>query len=135
MPAHDGLRSDNGYGVNNARTATIEPNEQGTAGPVEMHPAWRALLQDIELMPQDQDFSFEPLARLEAVAQHADEKKGRLDPLWNELFPAEQARIVQLLVERVDVSLDGADIRLRTEGLTKLAEDLRAIKPESRRAA
>ena len=76
MPAHDGLRSDNGYGVKNARTATIEPNEQGTAGPVQMHPAWRALLQDIELMPQDQDFSFEPLARLEAVAQHADEKKG-----------------------------------------------------------
>ena len=61
MPAHDGLRSDNGYGVKNARTATIEPNEQGTAGPVQMHPAWRALLQDIELMPQDQDFSFEPL--------------------------------------------------------------------------
>ena len=27
----------------------------------------------------------------------------RLDPLWDELFPAEQARIVQLLVERVDV--------------------------------
>ena len=41
-----------------------------------LHPAWRALLQDIELMPQDRDFSFEPLARLEAVAQHADEKKG-----------------------------------------------------------
>ena len=73
MPAHDGLRSDNGYGVKNARTATIEPNEQGTAGPVQMHPAWRALLQDIELMPQDQDFSFEPLARLEAVAQHGDQ--------------------------------------------------------------
>ena len=63
------------------------------------------------------------------------EALGRLDPLWDELFPAEQARIVQLLVERVDVSLDGADIRLRTEGLTKLVEDLRAIKPESRRAA
>ena len=30
----------------------IEPNEQGTAGPVQMHPAWRALLQDIELMPR-----------------------------------------------------------------------------------
>ena len=27
------LRSDNGYGVKNARTATTEPNEQGTAGP------------------------------------------------------------------------------------------------------
>ena len=59
----------------------------------------------------------------------------RLDPLWDELFPAEQARIVQLLVERVDVSPDGADIRLRTEGLTNLVADLRAIKPEARRAA
>ena len=59
----------------------------------------------------------------------------RLDPLWDELFPAEQARIVQLLVERVDVSPDGADIRLRTEGLTNLVTDLRATKPKSRRAA
>jgi site-specific DNA recombinase len=59
----------------------------------------------------------------------------RLDPLWNELFPAEQARIAQLLVERVDVRLDGVDIRLRTEGLANLVTDLRAIKPDSRRAA
>jgi site-specific DNA recombinase len=40
-----------------------------------------------------------------------------LDLLWDELFPAEQARIVQLLVERVEVSTDGLTIRLRTEGL------------------
>ena len=59
----------------------------------------------------------------------------RLDPLWDELFPAEQTRIVQLLVERVDVSPDGADIRLRTEGLTNLVTDLRAINPGPRRAA
>jgi hypothetical protein len=59
----------------------------------------------------------------------------RLDPLWDELFPTEQARIVQLLVERIDVSPDGADIRLRTEGLTNLVADLRAFKPETRRAA
>jgi DNA invertase Pin-like site-specific DNA recombinase len=59
----------------------------------------------------------------------------RLDPLWDELFPAEQGRIVQLLVERVDVSPDGADIRLRNEGLTNLVADLRAVRPESRRAA
>jgi hypothetical protein len=53
----------------------------------------------------------------------------RLDPLWDEFFPAEQARIVQLLVERDDVSPDGADIRLRTEGLTNLVADLRAVRP------
>jgi hypothetical protein len=32
----------------------------------------RALLQDIELMPQNQDFGFQPSSRLEAVAQHTD---------------------------------------------------------------
>lgn len=47
-----------------------------------------------------------------------------LDPLWNELFPAEQARIVRLLVERVDVTMDSLSIRLRTEGLVGLAADL-----------
>jgi DNA invertase Pin-like site-specific DNA recombinase len=48
----------------------------------------------------------------------------RLDPLWEELFPAEQARIVQLLVERVDVIGDGIDIRLRVDGLAGLFRDL-----------
>jgi hypothetical protein len=49
----------------------------------------------------------------------------RLEPLWDELFPAEQARIVQLLVARVDVQLDRLDVRLRTAGLTKLVDELR----------
>jgi DNA invertase Pin-like site-specific DNA recombinase len=48
-----------------------------------------------------------------------------LDLLWNELFPAEQTRIVHLLVERVDVATDGARISLRREGLTQIAEELR----------
>jgi site-specific DNA recombinase len=49
----------------------------------------------------------------------------RFEELWNELFPAEQARIVQLLVERVDVSEAGADIRLRVDGLSTVFNDLR----------
>ena len=49
----------------------------------------------------------------------------RFDGLWNELFPAEQARIVHLLVERVDISGEGVRIRLRTEGLASLVRDLR----------
>lgn len=44
-------------------------------------------------------------------------------PLWDELFPAEQARIIQLL-ERVDVGEVGVDIRLQVEGLTNLLRDL-----------
>ena len=48
----------------------------------------------------------------------------QLEPLWDELFPAERARIVRLLVERVTVGPDGADIRLRVEGLASLVRDL-----------
>jgi hypothetical protein len=41
----------------------------------------------------------------EAEAREAPE---RLDPLWEELIPAEQARVVRLLVERVEVGPAGA---------------------------
>ena len=58
----------------------------------------------------------------------------QFDPLWDELFPAEQARIVQLLVERVDVEVDGLQIRLRADGLAHLYEEL-AGSAEARRAA
>jgi DNA invertase Pin-like site-specific DNA recombinase len=50
----------------------------------------------------------------------------QLDPLWDELFPAEQARIVQLLVERVQVDGTGIDVTLHTAGLVGLAAELRA---------
>jgi hypothetical protein len=52
------------------------------------------------------------------------EALARLEPLWDELFPAEQQRIVRSLVERVTVGLDGAEIRLRVEGLASLVRDL-----------
>ena len=54
----------------------------------------------------------------------------RLDPLWDQLFPAEQARILQLLVARVVVRLDSLEIRLRVEGISSVVEDLRRQEPE-----
>ncbi|WP_276199962.1 recombinase family protein [Chelatococcus sp. XZ-Ab1] len=58
-----------------------------------------------------------------------------LDPLWDELFPAEQTRIIQLLVERIDVGHDGVDIRLRVDGLAHLVRDLGGIAASRRDAA
>ena len=50
----------------------------------------------------------------------------QLDPLWDELFPAEQARIVALLVERVDIGTEGLNMRLRVDGLGGLAREMLA---------
>jgi site-specific DNA recombinase len=46
------------------------------------------------------------------------------DPLWTQLFPAEQSRIIELLVERVDVQTDRVDVRLRIAGVTSLIDEL-----------
>jgi hypothetical protein len=45
--------------------------------------------------------------------------------VWAELFPAEQARIVQLLVERVDVQENALEVRIRADGLASLLGELR----------
>jgi DNA invertase Pin-like site-specific DNA recombinase len=68
-------------------------------------------------------------AREEAPNLTEDEVRealARLDPLWDELFPGEQERIVRLLVERVDITDAGAEIRLNLEGLAGLARDMGA---------
>ena len=49
-----------------------------------------------------------------------------LDPLWDELFPAEQARIVQLLVERAGIGTAGRSVSLRIDGLAALAREMTA---------
>ena len=63
----------------------------------------------------------EPVTEREVVDALRD-----IDPVWNELFPLEQERIVQLLVERVEVSLDGVDVRIRAGGLRTLVAELKA---------
>ena len=50
----------------------------------------------------------------------------RLDEIWDQLFPAEQARIVRLLVERVIVSPTELEVRLRANGFEKIVLELQA---------
>ena len=53
-----------------------------------------------------------------------------LDPLWEEVFPAEQERLIQLLVRRVEVGPDGLDLELRAVGLEGLALEFRSQERE-----
>ena len=49
----------------------------------------------------------------------------RLPELPAQAPTAEQARIVQLLVQRVDVQEDALEVRIRAEGLASLVGELR----------
>jgi hypothetical protein len=55
--------------------------------------------------------------------------------VWNELFPTEQARIVQLLVERVDIQEEALEVRIRASGLPSLVAELRQSDERTARAA
>jgi site-specific DNA recombinase len=49
---------------------------------------------------------------------------GSLEPVWDELYPAEQARILRLLVERIDVAPDGISVTLHAAGIRSLVAEL-----------
>jgi hypothetical protein len=52
------------------------------------------------------------------------EAPGALEPVWDELYPAEQARILRLLIERIDVAPDGISVTLHAAGIRSLVTEL-----------
>jgi site-specific DNA recombinase len=60
---------------------------------------------------------------------------GALEPVWDELYSAEQARILRLLIERIDVALDGISVTLHAAGIRSLVTELaseEAVPPDPR---
>ena len=93
--------------------------------------------------PADKGFLYKLLGNRvyvgEAVhkgAAYPDEHAAIVDrQVWDELFPAEQARIVQLLVARVEVDRLGITVQLRADGIGALARDLAPRTKQPARAA
>jgi site-specific DNA recombinase len=52
------------------------------------------------------------------------EALGALEPVWDEIYPAEQARILRLLIERIDVAPDGIAVTLHAAGIRSLVAEL-----------
>ncbi|MEY9106493.1 site-specific DNA recombinase [Bradyrhizobium yuanmingense] len=82
----------------------------------------RRLLQTPEVIVQ----TWRALRKQSADVSEAEVRSALIgfDELWDELFPAEQARIVALLVERIDMHAERMDITLRIQGLTSLSSEL-----------
>jgi site-specific DNA recombinase len=67
----------------------------------------------------------------DAVLNEGDviEALGALEPVWDELYPAEQARIMRLLIERIDVAPDGISVTLHAAGIRSLVAELAEQEP------
>jgi DNA invertase Pin-like site-specific DNA recombinase len=106
----------------------------GTDCPVRMVPAGeieRIVLDQVRSLIRTPEVIVQTWRATRKLGQAASESEVRaalteFEELWNELFPAEQARIVELLVQRVDMHADRLDITLKIEGLSSLYRELRA---------
>ena len=90
-----------------------------------------AVLEQLRGLLRSPELLAEVLPHAISLDPSLDEAKAtvamtRLEEIWDQLFPAEQARIVRLLVEKVMVSPPELDVRLRANGLEKMVLELQA---------
>ena len=90
-----------------------------------------AVMQQIRALMRTPEVAAQAAAALKADNAETDGNDvvaalANFDTLWETLFPAEQARIARLLVERVTVSQQGLTVDLRTAGLSSVIRDMLA---------
>ncbi len=88
-----------------------------------------AVIQHIRSLLRMPEVAAQAVAVVKAEAADADESDvvtalAGFDALWETLFPAEQARIARLLVNRVTVSSDGLAVDLNTGGLGSVVREM-----------
>ena len=71
------------------------------------------------------DLELQTLQSEKLTEREVIEAFDNLDQVWDELFPAEQARLVHLLIERVTVYQDDLNIKFRANGLQTLIAEMK----------
>ena len=61
--------------------------------------------------------------------EHIRESLADIFPIWRELFPGEQQRLLELILERVVLNENSLEVRVRAEGLYSLIREVNALKP------
>jgi site-specific DNA recombinase len=115
--------------IRNRTTDAVGP-QRLAAGMVE-----DAVIGEIRRMIATPEIRARALAAMKSDRPDIDDKAiiaalGDFDALWASLYPAEQARIVQLLVARVTVGVAGIAVDLRHDGIGSLARQMVAPQTE-----
>lgn len=88
------------------------------------------VIERIKLLLHEPEILFSACRASKVIGLTASEEElaaliDELAPIWENLFPEEQARLVNLLVEKVVVHLEHVEITLRLDGLQRLAGEAR----------
>ena len=90
-----------------------------------------AVIGEIRRMIRAPEIAARVIKALREEGAAVDEKAvikalGEFEQIWTALYPAEQTRIIQLLVDRVTVGTSGIAVDLRQEGLGSVLRDMMA---------
>ncbi len=88
-----------------------------------------AVVTEVRRILQTPEVVTQVLAALKQKAGAASEADAiaalhEFGALWSQLFPAEQARIIQLLVRRVTVTAAGLEVDIRREGIAGVIREM-----------
>ena len=88
-----------------------------------------AVVTEVRRILQTPDVVTQVLAALRRDGSGASEADAiaalhEFNALWSQLFPVEQARIIQLLVRRVTVTSAGLEVDIRREGITGVIREM-----------
>lgn len=88
-----------------------------------------AVLDQLRAILRSPEMLADVLPRARALDPTLDEAKvavamTRLDAIWDQLFPAERTRILKLMVEKVIVSRDNLEVRLRANGVERVVLEM-----------
>jgi len=114
------------YVIRNRETGEETAPMRLAAGMVE-----DAVVTEVRRILQTPEVVTQVLAALKRDSGRASEADAiaalhEFNALWSQLFPAEQARIIQLLVRRVTVTNAGLEVDIRREGIAGVIREMLA---------
>ena len=88
-----------------------------------------AVVAEMRRMIGTPEITARVIAQCEAAGEEIDKTAviaalSQFDGLWSSLFPAEQKRIVQLIIEKVTVGPSGMTVSIRNQGIGLIARDI-----------
>jgi hypothetical protein len=102
-----------------AALSVTQPNDRFMAGELKRLKGELAALERSIRQFESESTQGEPL-ELSRVTDALQ----RIDPVWDVLYPEEQRRVLELLVERIRVFQDHVEVRFRCNGIEQIVEEL-----------
>ena len=124
-----GRRRGKRYLYYTSNTACKKGYRENPLPPLPAEPLEQAIIQEVEQLINQpsllmQVFQHSQETEDEITYEQTVEALNTLKSIWQELFPNEQQRIAQLLIDRIDVQENNLRIRFHTGGVPEITEDL-----------